>query len=765
MTKFPAILVLLICAAFFAPAVFAQNEPDFIISALDKILPVTTAGNIEYDLLHHTAWGTNGVYVNYADGATVLTADKVFLNEDTGEVEADGNVRIESSGMLWVGEHIRYNFKTKVMTTEEFRTGRLPYFATATNLTGNTTNRVYIAHDASVTTDDSSNPDYVVRAKTIKITPGKEIQMWNAVGYVKGIPVFYFPYYQRDISPRSDHLTITPGYRSRYGVYLLNTYNWYLGDEADGADGKIHLDYRTRRGPGVGPDLGLHLGQWGNATIKYYYQYDKDPNFSTNVFPYFGSIPNNRQRFYADWQATPATNLNLTALVNYQSDPLFLHDFFEGPYTLNPQPNTFVEANKYWENWSVDALTTPKINAFFSQIERLPDVQLTGFRQQVLDTPVYYDSQSSVGYYRAWSANTTNGLWPTNTGSFPYSATRADTFHQLTLPMTFFNWFNVIPRIGGRGTYYSSQYAIGQATTNSQGLISPGFTNAIPNSDVVRGVFNTGVEFSFKASQLWPDITNSFLQVNGLRHIIEPSANYAFVPDPSVPPAQLPQFDSAIPSLMLLPVNFPDYNSIDSIDTMNVIRFGLRNILQTKRDGELQDLVNWNLLLDWRLDPQPGQNSLNDLYSAFSFRPRTWVTFESQTRYDIQDQHLNLTFNQVTFTPSDRWSWGLSYWYLRSGFVGPTENNFITSTYYYRLDDNWGFRFAHTFNAETGKLQEQAYTIFRDMRSWTAALTFRAQSNSGFPTDFTVAFALSLKAMPSTHVGEDALGAYHLVGE
>ena len=34
---------------------------------------------------------------------------------------------------------------------------------------------------------------------------------------------------------------------------------------------------------------------------------------------------------------------------------------------------------------------------------------------------------------------------------------------------------------------------------------------------------------------------------------------------------------------------------------MNVIRFGLRNIFQTKRDGRIQDLVNWNLLLDWRL--------------------------------------------------------------------------------------------------------------------------------------------------------------------
>ena len=210
-----------------------------------------------------------------------------------------------------------------------------------------------------------------------------------------------------------------------------------------------------------------------------------------------------------------------------------------------------------------------------------------------------------------------------------------------------------------------------------------------------REVFNTGVDVSFKASQLWPDATNSFLQVDGLRHIIEPSANYVFVPDPSMPPAQLPPFDAATPSLMLLPVDFPDYNSIDSIDTMNVIRFGLRNILQTKRDGQLTDLVNWNLLLDWRLDPQSGQTPLNDLYSALAFRPRKWLTLESQVRYDLDRGNLNLAFHQVTFTPNDRWSWGISHWYLRDGFVSPDENNFIASTFYFKVNDNWGLRAAH----------------------------------------------------------------------
>ena len=56
---------------------------------------------------------------------------------------------------------------------------------------------------------------------------------------------------------------------------MLNTYTWYLNDAVDG---KVHLDYREKRGLGVGPDLNLHLGQWGEATFKYYYLHDQRPN-------------------------------------------------------------------------------------------------------------------------------------------------------------------------------------------------------------------------------------------------------------------------------------------------------------------------------------------------------------------------------------------------------------------------------------------------------------------------------------------------------
>jgi hypothetical protein len=102
--------------------------------------------------------------------------------------------------------------------------------------------------------------------------------------------------------------------------------------------------------------------------------------------------------------------------------------------------------------------------------------------------------------------------------------------------------------------------------------------------------------------------------------------------------------------------------------------------------------------------------------------------------------------------------------YTRSGFL-PPGNNLITSTMLYRLNDNWGFRATHYYNAADGLLQDQFYTIYRDLRSWTGALTFRITDNEGSKQNYTVAFTFSVKAHPRQALGGDTGAPYHLVGQ
>jgi LPS-assembly protein len=727
-------LALALCVLALPVALRAQQRPGWVIEALNE------NGWAEFDFQTGQGRGTNGVLVRY--GSAFLTADQVSVDQQSGEVIADGNVHIQSEEQMWAGEHIRYNFRTKMIEAEQFRTGRTPVFAEGEGLHGDFTNRVLIATNGMITTDDVSEPAFKVRAKYLKIIPGDKLEARHATLYVGGVPVFYYPYYSRNIGPHANNFNFMPGYRTSWGPFLLGNYHFYMGDALEGT---ANVDYRGRRGAGLGPDLNYHLGRWGDGTLRYYYMYDQDPGTD-------GGDPNinkNRQRVNFSYQSNPATNLSVKALLQYQTDTNIVREFFEGEYRQDVQPATYFEVNRFWQNFSVDTYVQPQVNSFLDTIERLPEVRLNGQRQQLWETPVYYESVTSAGYYRH-AYGQTNGVYD----GLDYEAPRMDTYQKLLLPYTFFDWLNVTPRVGGRYTYYG-------ATTG------PGATT----DDVSRWVFDTGAEVSTKASRLWPEAQNDFFQVDGLRHILEPSVNYAYIPNPNVYGTNLvPQFDYQMPSLRLLPITMPDYNSIDSIEGENVFRFGLRNKFQTKREGQVVNLVDWNVYTDWYVNPNTNQTTFSDLYSDLTFKPRSWLTIESLTRYEITDGLLRMSLTAVTLHPADTWSWTLGQFYLRNDYSSsPTAlgqgNNLFISTLLLRLNENWGFRASQRFEAQTGTMQDQAYTIYRDMRSWTAALSVRLRNGGGStPNDFTVAFTFSFKAAPRYGRGGEIGTPYWLMG-
>ncbi len=715
------LLVGLVMGAIFTAG--AAGPPELVIES---------EGQVTFDQATGVAVATNGVVVKY--GNMVMTANRARWDEKTQEIEGEGAVHIQKDNQSFVGDRLNYNYGTQEITGGHFRTGRAPLFAEGEGLAGDRTNETYAVYQGTITTDDYAEPLVKIRAKTMTLVPGDYFEARNATLYIHDVPVFFFPRFRHSLKRHPNNWAFLPGYRTTFGPYLLSTYNWYYSDELDGA---IHLDWRERRGFGVGPDVGLHLGQYGEGLVKYYHTHDNDTAIDSNLAP----VPASRQRLYLSYSGSLRTNLTIKSQLAYQSDPLITHDFFESEYRKNIQPNTFFDVNQAWSNWSLDAVAQPRVNPFFETVERLPEVKLSGFRQQILGTPFYYESESSVGWYRRLFSNT--NLFEPN-----YSASRADTFHQITMPETFFGWLTVTPRVGGRFTSYSDAAGPGAATEEQN-----------------RGVFNTGAEIATKISRVWPAAENKFLEVDGLRHIMEPSINYAYVPRPNVLPGQIPQFDYELTnSFTLLPIEFPGYNSIDSIDSQNVIRYGLHNRWQTKRDGKVDDLINWQLYMDWRLRPLESQSTFSDLFSDLAFKPRTWLTFHSQIRYDINDGWFNLARHTVTFQPDNTWSWSLGHFYLREGPLFGVGNNLVSSAIFYRFSDDWGLRMTQFFDTRTGLMQEQAYSVYRDLRSWTTALTFRVREDLVSGRDYTVALTFSLKAFPRFTVGQDSVNNSTLVG-
>jgi LPS-assembly protein len=693
-------------------------------------LVIEPQGQGEFDFNPSTGVATaaNGVIVRY--GTAYLSATKATLNQTTGEVQAEGNVHIEHDGQVWSGDQVTYNFKTRQLSTGQFRTGQRPFYIQGPGLDVNLTNRLYTTTNAVVTTDDYAEPTYTIHAKRIVVVPGRYIDAQNATFWLGKVPIFYLPSLHHSLEHHPNYWVLTPGYRSLFGPYLLTSYHQVWNEEFETA---LNLDERFKRGPGAGPDILWHSPAAGEGMLRYYYTYDDKPGRYPNTTT---PIDNDRQRVWFSYQATLRTNLTVKAMLRYQSDPYVIRDFYESEYRENVQPNTFLEASQDWPNWNLNLEVQPRVNNFQETVERLPDLKLTGLRQAIGESPFYYETESSLGYFAHLFPDSQPGV----TNPLPYEAFRADTYHKVVVPLTFFGWLNLTPRVGERLTYYSSATGAG-ATTD----------------EAARAVFNTGAELNWKASRLWRDTHSDLLELNGLRHIIEPSINYAYIPNPTKSPNQLPQFDSDLPSYWLLPIEYPDNDNIDSIDSQNVFRFGLRNQLQTKRDEGLDNLLNWTMFTDWYLKPHTNQNTFSLFYNVVELKPRSWCTLTSLTRYDINNTLLREQTEAITLHPSSAWSVTLGQRYRQGGEFGGSDlgNNLLLSSLAYRFNENWSARTTFMFEARNGQLQELTCTLYRDMRSWTGALTFRYQLNSAGAPDYTVAFTFSLKAFPRYGLGKD----------
>ena len=67
-------------------------------------------------------------------------------------------------------------------------------------------------------------------------------------------------------------------------------------------------------------------------------------------------------------------------------------------------------------------------------------------------------------------------------------------------------------------------------------------------------------------------------------------------------------------------------------------------------------------------------------------------------------------------------------------------------------------------DVRSGRLQEQYYSVYRDLRSWTAAITGGVRDNGSGPKDYSLAFTFSFKAKPKFGVGGDSVRPYSMLG-
>ena len=442
----------------------------------------------------------------------------------------------------------------------------------------------------------------------------------------------------------------------------------------------------------------------------------------------------------------------------------FLEDYFPGEFRVDPQPDNFLSLTKWDEFYTLTLIGRWQLNKWQEVTEREPELVFDFKQHRLFGWPVYYDGESSVGEYRRAFA-----LGPEFNGfDFPdYDASRFDTFHQLSYPTQFFGWLNITPRLGFRATYYNRSgtfesfagqtVEIDPVTGLPQVITSPSIEstplnaptpNLVTSGGRFRPVVNAGVEVSTKLSKAYERVQSRWLGLDGLRHVIQPYVNYSIVENFGPPPQEILQFDRVVPSTELLPITFPQFTAIDTIDTWNILRLGVRNRLQTRRDQITHQWMTLDTFLDINFDNPYSDADVSNLFNIYSLRPVPWFTLTIASQLPIVDEgfyEFNTGFN---FMPTRNFTFRIGHQYIDNNIFF-ADNSQVDFYAYLRINDNWAVSVYEQYEFFTQVWQYQRYMIHRDLSSWVASLgaQLRESEGQGDP-DVGILFILTLKDAP-----------------
>jgi lipopolysaccharide export system protein LptA len=499
-------------------------------------LPVEINASGETTYQNGIATAHDNVAIHVGD--TDIYAEEARYNTATNEVEVRGNVRIYRGTQLFVGDHGIYNVETKEIRATNMRTEYSPYFVAGDEIAVLSNNET-VVKNGTFTTNDSADPNFRLRAKTVRIYEGDRVVFQNVALYIGKVPIFWWPYLYQSLDDAFS-FSVSPAYLSSWGPSLLSQVTFPITDQIKG---RVRLDYRVRRGQALGFEADFNYGKDKEsfARLKTYYLQDQNPELNRTNVPR-GAVGTSRYRVSFQDRTYFTEDLYATVNITKLSDEFLLQDFYQSEFRIDPQPDNVAALTKSAPFYTLSAITRFQMNTFFETTERFPEVVLDVKRHALFGGPIFYEGETGVAdLHRNFARNST---------FVDYGTFRADTFHQLLYPNTYFGWLAVVPRVGFRGTYYGETRDLGETIfTPRTNPFTPDFLlpdlrqPLVKGGDTFRTVFNTGVEASFKLSRVWEPAQSRVLGLDGLRHIIQPFTNFSYVSNSGADPASILQFD------------------------------------------------------------------------------------------------------------------------------------------------------------------------------------------------------------------------------
>ena len=601
----------------------------------------------------------------------LFRADEIDYNEDTGDVQARGNIyfeQFERNEKIWA-DHVEYNTKTEegkfydVRGTSAPRIDTRPGMLTSLNpyyFQGKWAERVnghYILYDGFLTNCRIPNPWWRLKGPRFDIVRQESAKAYRSVFLLRKFPLFYTPFFYKSLErrPRRTGLLMPNiGHSSTRGYMLGVGAFWAINRSYDAT---YHVQDYTARG------FAHHLELRGKPTDK--------ADFDAILFGVQdrGVLNSDGTRgqkqggytFSVAGKADLGDGWTARGSINYLSSFLF-RDAFSDSFNeaVFSEVSSVAFLNKDWSTYTLDTVverkedftslevtqTEPSGKQYTDTnavvIKKLPEVDLSSRDHPVAGSlPVWYSFDSSAGllsrsqpdFLCDSNPSSCQQVYSNDTqllGRYQTSLlnSRMDFAPQITAVLHLGD-FHLIPSFTLDETFYGE----------TQGPLELGFLRVLP-ADFLRSARE------FKLDLVAPSFARVFNRKSWLgdklKHVIEPRATYEYVTGIGQDFNKVIRFDET-----------------DLLSNTNQVTFSLTNRLYAKRGDEVTEIFSWELSQARYFDPTfggaivPGQRNVllsqldltpftfldgprtdSPIVSALRATPKWNISFEWRTDYD-----------------------------------------------------------------------------------------------------------------------------------
>jgi len=467
---------------FFAATGRCDGIEDRMNGLVKSSRPVEIVADTIVHDIHRNSYTAEG-NVKISQNGVELTAQKVTLNAETGEAVAEGGVVLSDEANVLMADRIEVDFDTRlgIVYGGELFVSKENYHITGESVKKETEN-LYRVKSGSMTTCDAKRPFWRVTADDLSVRMDKDVRATGVVMRIKEIPVLYTPYaWFPLLKPRTTGFLIPKiGYSTEDGMRLFNSFYWA---PVDNFDATFSVDYRSRRGAGLGLELRAALA----------------PGSETNFYGYFMDDRKDlRERYNFSLMHRHDISDRTSVKVDVGlSDRQFFRDLAESAFDRTRRSmdsNVFVtRAGDHYLTYLFGQYTRGLYLNDDYIVQRLPELGISLTKRRLWDSPVYLDTDASAAYF-----NKSKGV---TGGRVDVSPTLSATFDLAGLYLT--------PSIGYRETVY-------ELSGKEKTLY-----------DEERGLFGAGVSLQTALSRSYDFGEGPGL--SSIRHTIEPLVSYNYV--------------------------------------------------------------------------------------------------------------------------------------------------------------------------------------------------------------------------------------------